>query len=182
LKTLFASLGLHTDSGKFVEALVGDEAASRRKRGKLILTRVNPGGIEPDYKAPMREYIRKLETEHPKARMMNQRELAESTLLRDAYLYFAHFSAIATHVSASSLGYHMKSETENEQIVRRIEVVPVPSTDDLAELFLEACHALIGVAITANELIGGTPAGLGLRAIFEEHHELQLNQIRTAPS
>jgi hypothetical protein len=180
-ENLISIAGLHTDGAKFIEALVRDEAASRRKRGKFLLERQNPEGQVREYEAPLREYIKTLEEEYPKASTLNQRQIAESTVLRDAYIYYGHFSAIATHVSASSLSLHLKSEIENGQVVRTLEVAPVPTAYDLKELFLETCDAMIGVAVTANEIIGGTPTGESLRALMEEHRALQIEHLEAAP-
>src|SRR6266851_824712 len=119
-ENLISAAGLHTDSAKFIDALVRDEATSRRKRGKFILERQNPDGQVREYETPLREYLKKLEEEYPKAATLNQRHIAESTVLRDAYIYYGHFSAIATHVSASSLSHHLKSEVENDQVVRTL--------------------------------------------------------------
>jgi hypothetical protein len=159
---------LHKDGSAFVELLLNDEAASRRQRGKFLLARSVRMGKHYEWEPKLTAYLDEQEKKYPKAKFLRPKEVAEGTIIPDTYVYYSQLSADSAHTSISSLGLHVGREVEDGELFLRLTVAPGPGPERVYETLDSACDALIAVCITANEMVGGTPAGLKLRSAFDE--------------
>lgn len=168
LENLIYIGALQEDGSKFVDLLLQDEAASRRQRGKFLLARSARLGKEEGWEKMVAEYLEKQEKKYPKAKFLRPKEVAEGTVIQDAYICYSQLSGDSAHTSVSSLGLHLGREEEDGAIFLRLTVAPEAKPERIYDTLDQVCETLIGVCIAANEIVGGTPAGEGLRAIFEE--------------
>jgi Family of unknown function (DUF5677) len=168
LENLIYIGALREDGSEFVELLLQDEAASRRQRGKFLLARSARLGKEFGWETLLADHLEKQEKKYPKAKLLRPKEVAEGTVISDAYVYYSQLSGDAAHTSVSSLGLHLGREEEDGEIFLKLTVAPEAEPERVYDTLDTACEALIGVCITTNEMLGGTPAGESLRTIFEE--------------
>jgi hypothetical protein len=164
---------LREDGSKFVELLLQDDAASRRQRGKFLLARSARLGKEFGWEKKLAAYLREEEKKYPKAKLLRPKEIAEGTAISDAYVFYSQLSGDSAHTSISSLGLHLAREREEGEIFLTLTVAPEAGSKRTHATLDSACEAVIGVCIVANEMIGGTAAGLGLEAIFVEFNALR---------
>ncbi|CAN0470752.1 unnamed protein product, partial [Phaeothamnion confervicola] len=86
---------------------------------------------------------------------------------------YSQLSGDSAHTSVSSLGLHLGRDNEDGAIVLRLTVAPESPPKKIYDTLDSACEALIGVCVAANEIIGGTPAGLKLESVFTQFNEMR---------
>ncbi len=164
--------GLAALGSAFVQDLVEDEAASRRRRGNFIVAESN--GIDiGDTANKLSRYLKELEGKHPKPRKINLRAVADASAVRGAYLHFLQLSADAAHVSATSLNRHLAREHEGDTVYLRVDVAPDPAEAELRQTLEWLCFLVLGVCVGTNEILGGTPIGMMLRSLAIEFDGLK---------
>ena len=152
---------------EFVNDLVLDEATSRKRKGKLLLEHAESEDLA-DVTHKLRGYLAELERKHPKTKGLNIRQAAESSAVRQAYVWYTMLSGDPTHVSATSLNRHLARELEGNTICLRVDVAPEPRRDEMYDAVEILCCVLLGVCIGTNDILGGTAAGLMLRGLADE--------------
>jgi hypothetical protein len=150
----------------FVDDLVLDEAASRKRKGKLLLEHVESQDLDVTVK--LRGYLADLEKKHPKVKNLNMRQAAEVSAVRQAYVWYTILSGDALHVSATSLNRHLIREHEGDMMYLRVDVAPEPRPQEMYDTVEILCAVLLGVCVATNEILGGTPVGLMLRSLADE--------------
>lgn len=159
--------GLAAHGTGFVSDLILDEAASRKRKGKLLLEHAESQNLT-DVSENLRSYLAELEQKHPKAKGLNTRQIAEGSAIRQAYVWFVMLSGDATHVSATSLDRHLIRELEGDTMYLRVDVAPHPSPVEMYDTLEILCAVVLGVCVATNEVLGGTPVGLVLRSMADE--------------
>jgi hypothetical protein len=151
----------------FVNDLVLDEAASRKRKGKLLLEHAENQDLG-NVTDKLRGYLAELEKNHPKVKGLNMRQAAESSAVRQAYVWYTILSNDALHVSATSLNRHLVRELEGDTIYLRVDVAPEPRPEEMYDTVDILCSVLLGVCVATNEILGGTPVGVVLRSMADE--------------
>jgi hypothetical protein len=169
--------GFAARGSAFVEELVDDEAASRRRRGNFILA--GNGSDIGDTARKLGRYLKELEEKRPKFRTLNLRSVADASAVRGAYLHFLQLSSDAAHVSATSLNRHLAREYEGDTIYLRVDVAPDPTAAELRQTLEWLCFLVLGVCVGANEMLGGTPIGMMLRSLAIEFDTLKAQENQT---
>ena len=164
---------LREDGSKFVELLLQDAAASRRQRGQFLLARSARLEKEYGWEKTLAAYLKGQEKKYPKAKLLRPKEVSEGTAIPDSYIHYSQLSDDSAHPSISSLGLHLTREQEEGEIILTLTVAPEAGPKRTHDTLDLACESLIGVCVAANEMIGGTPAGHGLEAIFVEFNALR---------
>jgi len=159
--------GLAVRGTEFVNDLVLDEAASRKRKGKLLLEDAESQNLG-DVMEKLRGYLAALEQKHPKVKGLNMRQTAEASPLRQAYVWFVMLSGDATHVSATSLNRYLIREREGDTMYLRVDVAPEPRVEEMYDTVEILCAMLLGVCVAANDVLGGTPVGVVLRSMADE--------------
>jgi uncharacterized protein DUF5677 len=159
--------GLAARGSEFVNDLILDEAASRRRKGKLLLEHAESQNLI-DVSEKLRSYLAELEQKHPKSKSFNTRQIAEGSAIRQAYVWFVMLSGDATHVSATSLNRHLIRELEGDTMYLRVNVAPDPNPIEMLDTLKILCAVVLGVCVATNEVLGGTPVGLMLRSMADE--------------
>jgi len=156
----------------FVNDLVLDEAASRKRKGKLLLEHAENQKLG-DVTDRLRGYLAELEKKHPKVKGLNMRQEAEASAVRQAYVWYTILSGDALHVSATSLNRHLVREREGDTIYLRVDVAPEPRPEEMHDTIEILCAVLLGVCVATNEILGGTPVGVVLRSMADEFDVLK---------
>ncbi len=151
----------------FVNDLVLDEEASRKRKGKLLLEHAENQNLG-DVTDKLRGYVAELEKKHPKVKGLNIRQEAESSAVRQAYVWYTTLSSDALHVSATSLNRHLFHEREGNTMYLRVDVAPEPLPEEMYETVDILCVVLLGLCVTTNEILGGTPVGVVLQSMADE--------------
>jgi len=114
----------------FVNDLVLDEAASRKRNGKLLLEHAEDQNLA-DVTHKLRGYLAELEKKHPKVKGLNMRYEAEASAVRQAYIWYTMLSGDALHVSATSLNRHLVRERDGDTVYLRVDVAPEPTHEEM---------------------------------------------------
>jgi hypothetical protein len=151
----------------FVDDLVLDEAASRKRKGALLLEHAENKNLG-DVTDRLRGYLAELEKKHPNVKGLNMRREAEASAVRQAYVWYVMLSGDALHVSATSLNRHLAREREGDTIYLRVDVAPEPRAEEMYDTVEILCAVLLGVCVATNEILGGTTVGVVLRSMADE--------------
>lgn len=162
--------GLAAQGSKFVADLVADEAAHRRRQGKIVLQRSDVDLDDTGEK--LRKYLDELLRRHTDARPLNLRAVADASAAKDAYLHFSVLSSDSAHVSGRSLNRHLAREVEGDTVFLRVNVAPEPDPAELLRTLGWLCSMALGVCVGANEVLGGTPVGVTLLSLSDEFQTL----------
>jgi Family of unknown function (DUF5677) len=104
-ENLFFIVGLIEKGEEFVSAMYHDELASIRSRGNFLLEtqpQENNEMLEKFGKG-LKEPLEEMKRRWPKAKFLNPKNAAKSSVIVDAYLLYGQFSADAAHQSLSAL-------------------------------------------------------------------------------
>jgi hypothetical protein len=160
--------GLHAEGDEFVRKMLQDEMRSRKVRGEWVLSRNFE--LSEEVEKRLRQQLRSINKRATDPRSLSPKDVALSGLLREGYLIYTHLSSDAAHPTVTSLHRHVgRSEQDGEAL---IEVVPAPKQEEVIQTWDWACNAMLGACVGVNEILGGTPAGLRLKAIADEYQAL----------
>jgi hypothetical protein len=166
--------GLAANGSKFVQDLIADEAASRRRKGKFVLEAAEAD--LGDTTGKLRTYLEELEKKPPDFRPLKLKGVADASVVRGAYLYFLVLSSDSAHVSADSLARHIVRDREGYTIYLQVNVAPDPKAGELRQTLEWLCALVLGVCIRTNDVLGGTPVGAMLRNLASEFDSIRVNE------
>jgi hypothetical protein len=150
---------------KFIEEMILDDAASRKKRAKGLLEWTCEQDKELEFTPNLQSFYEDLKKEQPKAALITHKKTAEDGTIKHGYLVYAELSNDAAHPSTTSLSRHVTSGGDEAGFTVHARPVNEPGeADDTLEL---ACSALLGVCVAANEVVDGTEGGERLLALSE---------------
>jgi hypothetical protein len=165
---------LRERGAKFVEDMVEDDALSRRSLAQTTvkLTAQHGGDSNSPGGLVLREIIRELAKTYEDPRKLHADKVAAMGAVELYYVDYAQLSLDSLHCSITALGPHISSEpiSDKETIVT-ITVEPELNKKERPRTTRRLCKALMGVAITANELVGYTTASPQLSAAVRESEE-----------
>lgn len=157
----------------FVDELLRADAASRKKQAGLAIEIYAEGEGQTDTVVRLSEVMKAIEATHPKAKLLNTKELSKENPVGSSYVMFSVLSERAVHVSARSLGRHLGRDLEGDKVHLRVDIAPEPTDEDLVTLLLELLGNVLGVIVGANEIVGGTKPGNELHALMEEFESIR---------
>ncbi len=162
--------GLQASGSEFVKLIQEDEAASRKRRGKWLLDwRERKEAFDRFDAEKVTSYIEELEKLFPKPQLLKFANVANSTLLKDGYIFYSQLSSDAAHPSASSLQRYIDRDEDKEL---RLRPDAGMRATEVVETIEYACNALLGVSVGANELAQGSPAGKEPWNLADEYQSL----------
>jgi Family of unknown function (DUF5677) len=169
-------VGLAEEGDAFVRKMRDDEMNHRRAQGQNIFAADIT--LEAEVGERLRDYLRRNRKQFEKAASLSPKKVAQTR--RDfakTYIFYGQLSADSAHPSVTALNRYVVPESHPEG--GGIDVEPLVSDHELAETCEYLCMAAIGVCVTANQIIGGTPGGTALNRIAERHTDLS-NRTKAA--
>jgi hypothetical protein len=135
---------------EFVDALLKDDAASKRNRANFLLKRSKGKGLVLGFEEHLAPFIKRLEEPHPHAKLINAKTTAEETVLSDAYVYYAEMSADGAHATWAALDRYIERDTNGSTCT--ITYKPQASQGEIEETLVFACNALIGACVGVTDV------------------------------
>jgi Family of unknown function (DUF5677) len=166
---------LREQGSKFVEAMVEDDALNRKALAQITmkLTAQHGADVNNEGAKVLRQFIRELAETYKDPKKLHADKVAAMGVIELHYIDYTRLSLDPLHCSVTALGRHVKndhlSETKTEV---NISVEPRLHGDETVQTIRLLCRPLMAVAITANELVGGTTAGGQLTTAVEEFERL----------
>jgi hypothetical protein len=173
-ENLIWAAALSERGSEFVADMLKDDAASRKAMGQLTLKLSSRAGADTnaDDAKMLRDLIRQSETRFPESKKLHVDKTALGGPVELAYAAFGQLSLEASHPTITALGRHLRTELEGDTRHLVIDVVPDVSEREMLRAIWWSCDALLGVAIGANEIVGGTKMNDALRQALEELRRL----------
>lgn len=173
-ENLLVIAALRERGADFVKDMQNDEAANRKSLGETVLRITSREGANLDdgIGRKLRGHIRTLNKRFPNSRKLKTSKTAAQGVVDLAYGSFLTLSHDAVHPSLTALHRHLRSFRENDAAILQLDVVPQVAPAELLGTIRSACEALVGVSVTANELVGHTTVSDRLRATFDEFDAL----------
>lgn len=155
----------------FVQDMLNDEALNRQSLGELTLrlSKTHDVDINTLDNLILRSIIKDIGKAFPARKKLNARKTAAKGSVEAAYTQYAMLSLDGVHCSVTALGRHLRREqvAENHtELVMSVEAA-TSNKEILSTIFL-LCHAMIGVAVGTNEILGFTTASPKLSAVEVE--------------
>lgn len=151
----------------FVAELLSAAADGDHKLANLALEALRDGE-KTETVSRLEEIVRSLRSTNPKPRRLNTRALSQENPVGSNYILFSVLSGQAAHVSARSLGRHLKQFHEGGNQHLHLEIAPNPTDEQLLTLLVDLLRTVLGVIVGVNEILGGTEPGRRLFALTDE--------------
>jgi hypothetical protein len=154
----------------FVQGMIEDEAFNRKALAERTLRVTAKHGADTTAPGAMklRSIIKELSQQFPKTKKLEAGKTAAEGVVETTYVEYGRLSLDAVHCSVTALGRHVSSEQIDGTIELVLSVVPRTPPREVLSTVLHACRALMGAAVTANELVGFTTATGALAALMSE--------------
>ena len=162
---------LRARHAQFVEEMVEDDTLNRKSLGQITmkLTAQHGGDIRSPGAKLLRQIIRELADVYRSPKKLHASDVAAIGVVGLYYVDYQRLLLDSLHCSVTALGRHIKSERVSEKRTTvNISVEPQLHNDETAKTVRHLCRAVMGVAITANELLGNTSAGGQLTTAVQE--------------
>lgn len=161
---------LHDRGFAFVQEMLDDEAANRQVLGELTLkiSRQLGENVNDETGLKLRGLIKGTSEKFPGSKKLQANKVAESTVVAAAYVYYYQLSLEAVHCSITALGRHLHREKIEGGYALTVDVHPPAQAREILNTLTHLCRGLLGVAITANELVGFTSQSEALTTLSKE--------------
>jgi hypothetical protein len=162
---------LRERGASFVEEMVEDDALNRKSLGQTTMKLTAQRGSDPNAAGGLilREIIRALAKTYEDPKKLHADKVAAMGKVELLYVDYTRLSLDSLHCSVTALGHHISSERVSDlETIVTVAVEPKFGKDEMARTVRHLCRALMGVAITANELVGFTSASASLTAAVHE--------------
>jgi len=149
----FCLAALIKDPNALVKLLGEDDKASKRAQAKFVVAsqdRMN--SMDAVGKKRLRKFASTVDAQWGKVRQLAIDEIAKSTALADAYLFYRLLSNDSCHPSATSLSRHVVTLPDNHFDYRW---GPAPA-EMVADTLNIACHAIMSALVAFTELTNDT--------------------------
>jgi hypothetical protein len=157
----------------FVNELLRADAASKKKQAGLVMEAYAENEERAETVVRLSEVVKAIERAHPKAQLLNTKELSKNNPVGSSYVMFSVLSEQAVHVSVKSLGRHLGRDIEGDTAYLRVDIAPDPTEEQLTELLLNLLGTVLSVIVGTNEVVGGTKAGQELPALANEFEAIR---------
>lgn len=175
-ENLFFIGGLVEKGEEFVSLMFEDELKSMVSRGTFALEIRQRSRDASESKTGVEhklgERLTEMRRRWPKAKFLNPKEAAKSSVIEHAYLFYSQLSADAAHPSLLALKRHLVRHVEDGEQVLGIDVSPVNIGDEIAQTVDIACNAMLGTCVGVNQMLGRTSLSARIRDAFEEYEVL----------
>jgi hypothetical protein len=154
----------------FVDDMVRDERHNRKALAQLTLKLSGKHGGDPNDTNGLilRSIIKEMATQFPQTEKLRAGDIAAAGAVELAYVEYQRLSLDAVHCSVTALGRHLSRETAEGQVELVVSVEANTPPREFFETILQACRALMGVAIGTNEIVGFTEASSRLNDLVTE--------------
>jgi hypothetical protein len=172
-ENLFFVPSLIEKGDEFVTSMYDHDRRSFQAQGEFILESLDdldPFGAEMVNQ--LRARLRTMKQIRPNAKLLKVKEVASDTIIRRAYLFYSQLSADAAHPTIIALKRHMVQTVENGERVLGLDIHPVERGAEVADTVNIACHAVLGVCVAVNQILGGTSANNLLTKLFAEYEQM----------
>jgi Family of unknown function (DUF5677) len=167
-ENLYWIVGLAEEGEAFVRKMRDDEMSHRLAQGQNMFAA--DIALQRDVGERLRTYLRGNKS-FEKAKSLSPKQVAQiRSDFEKTYIFYGALSSDAAHPSVTALNRYVIPETHPEG--GGIDVEPGVSEHELAETCEYLCMAAIGVCVTANQMIGGTPGGAALNGIADRYTDL----------
>ncbi len=169
-ENLFLIPNLIEKGDAFVTAMYGHERRSIRSQGEFLLEDLDD--LDPfaaEMASRLQASLRQINDLRPKAEFLNVKEVASGTALKHNYRFYSQFSADAAHPTIRALKRHRVEAVENGERVLGLDIHPVERGAEVADTVNMACHAVLGVCVAVNRILGGTAANSLVKQLFAEY-------------
>lgn len=181
LENLFHVSGLQRRGDEFVHEMLHDEMASRKNRGGFIIGKPQrTAGFEAGQEEKLREYLRSLDKQYPKARFISPKGAAADGPVEDMYVFYSQISADAAHPTVTSLNRHVVVFEENGEKLLGLDVAPVPGQEEIENTLQLASCAFLGVCVAINEIVKSKAANDQLMKATDEYVRLNVRTKQIA--
>jgi Family of unknown function (DUF5677) len=160
---------------KFVEAMVEDDALNRTTLAQITMKLSAQHGADVNNEGAqlLRQVMRQLREAYKNPKKLHADKVAAMGVIEIHYVDYTQLSLDPLHCSMTALGRHVWSKRLSETKTEvNISVEPRYHADETGRTIRLLSRALMAIAITANELLGGTPAGGQLTTAVEEFDRL----------
>jgi hypothetical protein len=175
-ENLFFIGGLIEKGDEFVSLMFEDELKSMVSRGTFALELQQRSRDASESKPPIEhklgERLTEMRRRWPKAKFLNPKEAAKSSVIEHAYLFYSQLSADAAHPSLFALKRYLVRHVEGGEQVLGIDVCPANAGDEIAQTVDIACNAVLGSCVGVNQMLGGTALSARIKDAFDEYEEL----------
>jgi hypothetical protein len=161
---------LNEQGASFVEAMLNEDAASRRAVGEITLKLASRarGRTDDDEATLLRSLIRETDLRFPEKKRLHIDKTAMGSAVELSYSVYGQLSLQAAHPTMTALGRHVGSKVEGDTTHLTIEIMPDNAVIDVLRTVQWACSALLGVAVGTNQIVGGSADDDALTKAFNE--------------
>jgi hypothetical protein len=146
----FCIAALTKDPAKLVKALEDDDKAAKKGQGKFIAQETaRMENLDKKARARIQKFASTVDQKWGTVRQLAIDEIAKSTPLADAYLFYRLLSNDSCHPSASSLSQHIVAMPDGHW---DYQMGPAPA-DRIADTLNIACHAIMSALVAFTELV-----------------------------
>ncbi len=155
---------------KFVDEMLSDEAFNRTALGKVTMELSHRHGADMNSEGAekLRTVLRQIAKDFQRRKKLSTLAVASQSALELSYVPYLRVSHDALHCSVTALARHLSREGKNGTLRFYLNAHPNSEPGEKRQTILLACSALIGAAIGANQILGGTPAGPHLTNLTDE--------------
>jgi hypothetical protein len=177
-ENLFWIGGLTGKGQEFVDKIVHHNDVNKKKSSEELLLWAKKQKEPVQFEADLEKFLAKLKSETAAGSAVDFKSAADAGNVGDAYIIYRVLSTDAAHPSAMSLSRHVITKIDGDSEYLTLVAEPPVNEADLDETLEFGCSALLGVCVGVNNLVGGTPAGRELHALFDEYKRLSEKSAR----
>jgi hypothetical protein len=158
---------------EFVPAMRDHDLRSFHLPGQFLLEDqddLDPFGAEMT--KLLRSRLREMKERRPKAKLLHVKDVASDSVIKPAYRFYSQLSADAAHPTILALKRHLLRTVENGEQVLGLDIQPLEKGAEVAVTVNIACHAVLGVCVAVNQILGGTQAKALLNQLFAEYGKM----------
>lgn len=177
-ENLFWLGGLTAKGDEFVKQMMDDHELSTIKRGNELMQWAKKQDGKLDFEGPLAAFLEKMKAQSSAKSGVVHKNAADAGKLGEGYIIYRTLSTDSAHPSIVSLSRHIGQKTEVEIEYVTIIGEPPPDSAELDETLKFGCSSLLGACVAANQIIGGTPSGQALAALFDEYITLSSDRAK----
>lgn len=175
-ENLFWLGGLTAKGDEFVKQMMDDHELSTIKRGKELMQWAKKQEGKLDFEGPLAAFLEKMKAQSSAKSGVVHKNAADAGKIGEGYIIYRTLSTDSAHPSIVSLSRHVGQKTEAGIEYLTIVGEPPPDSAEIDETLEFGCSSLLGACVATNQMVGGTPSGQALSALFDEFKKLSNNR------